>query len=228
MDADFNFDFSALKLTQEDYLREMGYWNCEPRQEVREIIHFYEQQFDNVLRPSCSFVLMEGECIDNQIVLHNTDSLHVGAILGNLLIGSERFALFAVTAGTEFQQYYDEVKSWGDTLRLFVLDIMGTCIVERTGDLLERCLEDSIRPFRHTSRFSPGYCGWSLTEQRDLFRLLGKHSCGISLSDTCLMYPLKSISGVIGIGDTVTERKYGCAICNLETCYKRKNIKKTV
>lgn len=226
METDFAFNFLALGLTQEDYLREMGYRKCEPRQEVREVIRGYERQFADGLKTFCSFVLVEGECSGDRIILHGTDCLHVGTILGNLLTGAERFALFAATAGAAFQQCYDEAKSGGDMLRLFILDIMGTCIVERTGDLLERHLEDTIRPLRHTARFSPGYCGWPLTEQQDLFRLLGEHSCGISLSDSCLMHPLKSISGVIGIGREVTERKYGCAICNLETCYKRKTRRK--
>lgn len=228
MEADVVFDYSALGLTQEDYLREMGYRKREPRQEVCEVIRRYERQFADGLKTSCSFVLAEGECLGDRIVLHGTDCLHVGTILGSLLAGAERFALFAATAGAAFQQCYDEAKGGGDMLRLFILDVMGTCIVERTGDLMEQRLADRIRPLRHTARFSPGYCGWPLTEQRDLFRLLGGHSCGIALSDVCLMHPLKSISGVIGIGRTVTERKYGCAICNLETCYKRKNKKKAV
>jgi hypothetical protein len=36
------------------------------------------------------------------------------------------------------------------------------------------------------------------------------------------MTPIKSISGVIGIGKEVRPGQYACQYCELETCYKRK------
>jgi hypothetical protein len=61
-----------------------------------------------------------------------------------------------------------------------------------------------------------------LTEQRKLFRLLGGNPCEIALSDVCLMTPIKSISGIIGLGKAVQTGIYACRYCELETCYKRK------
>ena len=95
-------------------------------------------------------------------------------------------------------------------------------IKEAVGDKMERLLEKKIIPFHHTNRFSPGYCGWKLTEQKTLFTLLGGMPCGIHLSDVCLMTPEKSISGIIGVGHKVNEKAYGCRFCDLKTCYKRK------
>lgn len=220
MAHDFVFDYPSLGLTTDDYLKEIGYRKSEPQPEVLELIRGYEQLFTDNLTTSCTFVLTGGECLDEKIVPDGTDGLSVGTILGNLLKKSERFAIFAATAGERFQAYYNEVKERNELLLLFILDIMGSCIVEKTGDLMEQCLENIIQPCKHTARFNPGYCGWPLTDQQKVFRLLGGHPCGISLSDACLMYPLKSISGVIGIGGEVSERKYGCNLCNLETCYK--------
>ncbi|MDR1340261.1 MAG: hypothetical protein LBK58_09455 [Prevotellaceae bacterium] len=104
----------------------------------------------------------------------------------------------------------------------YILDIMGTAIVEKVGDCIESKLEKSLPDMLHTHRFSPGYCSWHLTEQRNFFSLLGDRPCGISLSDVCLMNPIKSISGIIGVGKEVQTRKYACQYCELETCYKRK------
>ena len=99
-------------------------------------------------------------------------------------------------------------------------------LAEKAGDRMERLLEKELGGERHTNRLSPGYCGWHLTGQKTLFRLMGGSPCGISLSDVCLMTPIKSISGIIGIGPEVDEKKYGCQYCELETCYKRKRKKK--
>jgi hypothetical protein len=49
-------------------------------------------------------------------------------------------------------------------------------------------------------RFSPGYCGWDLTAQRALFESLRPEAIGIFLTGSCLMQPLKSVSGVIVAG----------------------------
>jgi len=46
-------------------------------------------------------------------------------------------------------------------------------------------------------RFSPGYCGWHVSGQKRLFARLQPESIGITLNDSCLMQPLKSVSGVI-------------------------------
>lgn len=111
-------------------------------------------------------------------------------------------------------------------LHTFILDTIGSCIAEKAGDKMESLLEKEIAGYRHTYRFSPGYCGWPLKEQKEIFRILENRPCGILLSDVFLMHPIKSISGIIGIGNNIQERKYGCDICQLETCYKRKNKKK--
>lgn len=227
MAIELAFDYPSLEMTEADYLKEMGYRTQEPRQEVLEVLRLHEQRLRKGLRASCAYVLLGGEASASKVMLGET-TLEVGDVLGRLLNGADRFAVFAATAGMYFQEYYERLKQDGDMLPLFVLDVMGSCMVEKVGDLMEKSLEGRIAPCRHTARFSPGYCGWQLTEQRKLFRLLEGHCCGISLQESCLMYPLKSISGIVGIGEQVTERKYGCDICNLLTCYKRKNKKKSI
>ncbi len=49
-------------------------------------------------------------------------------------------------------------------------------------------------------RYSPGYCGWNVSGQRALFRALQPERIGITLNASCLMTPLKSVSGVIVAG----------------------------
>jgi len=65
------------------------------------------------------------------------------------------------------------------------------------GDL-EKNMRDSGKKI--TNRYSPGYCGWDVTEQHKLFQLMPENYCGIKLTPSALMDPVKSISGIIGIG----------------------------
>jgi len=72
-----------------------------------------------------------------------------------------------------------------------------------------------------TNRYSPGYCGWNITGQKILFSLLPEYFCGIELTDTCLMLPIKSVSGIIGIGRDVKFNAYTRNLCDMQYCLYR-------
>ena len=223
----YTFDFQSLDLSPADILREMGYGKVKPEKELIDALCTIFDEVAKWVQPACVFQILDGETEMTTIQLGNGEIMSVGAVIAKLLKGATRFALFAATTGEAFQEYQQKIKKDGDMLAVFILDTIGSCIVERAGDKMELLLEKEITGYLHTHRFSPGYCGWSLTEQKMLFRMLGGNPCGILLSDVCLMSPIKSISGIIGIGTDVQVRKYGCEICQLDTCYKRKNkIKK--
>ena len=74
-------------------------------------------------------------------------------------------------------------------------------------------------------RFSPGYCGWHITAQRKLFDLLDPDETVISLNESCLMSPLKSISGVLVIGRKeifdFDDSFPFCSTCSDHSCRER-------
>jgi hypothetical protein len=218
---DYTLDFGLLGLEPSIILKEIGYGKVLPEDETVAVTDALLAEVAAFVKPSYTFGLYDGKLTASSVILGD-DCLETGNIIAGLLKGSERFCLFAATAGMLFRHFQDEIKGQNDILRIFILDVIGSCIAEKTGDLMEKQLEKEIGIYRHTHRFSPGYCGWHLTEQRQLFRLLGENPSGITLSETCLMMPVKSISGIIGIGKTVNEKQYGCNFCELETCYKRK------
>ena len=43
--------------------------------------------------------------------------------------------------------------------------------------------------------YSPGYCGWPTRGQRPLFDALRPEEIGVTLNDSCLMSPIKTVSG---------------------------------
>ena len=64
-----------------------------------------------------------------------------------------------------------------------------------------------------TNRYSPGYCGWHVSEQHKFFAFLPQNYCGIELSDSALMKPVKSVSAIIGIGKDCSKRKTTIVLC---------------
>ena len=114
--------------------------------------------------------------------------------------------------------------SSGELLEGYVVDIIGSIIVEKAMDTVQ--LELKSMKNQITNRYSPGYCEWNVEEQKKLFSLLPDNFCNISLNDSALMLPIKSVSGFIGIGKDVRYHEYSCEKCNRTNCiYANKKVK---
>jgi hypothetical protein len=90
-----------------------------------------------------------------------------------------------------------------------------------------RYLVSGDTPIRGMSalQFSPGYCGWHISGQRKLFEFLQPAEIGLELTDSYLMRPLKSVSGVIVVGpreifDFKDDFDF-CDECDTRSCRER-------
>jgi len=86
----------------------------------------------------------------------------------------------------------------------------------------EACAQGkSTRP-----RFSPGYGDLPLDLQRDIFRALDcPRRIGLTLNDSLLMTPTKSVTALIGIGANAEEtEKSACGACDKASYLYRRNI----
>jgi Methionine synthase I, cobalamin-binding domain len=140
------------------------------------------------------------------------------------LKGSEYAALFLCTAGALFTDLTHHFNSRGDLLEAYIVDAIGSLTVEKAMDKIQHDLKlkAAVWQMEISNRYSPGYCEWHLSSQQALFGLIGENPSGVSLTDSCLMQPIKSVSGIIGIGKTVTRKEYGCVVCRNENCIYRK------
>lgn len=212
--------FKDLNLSKKAIYTEMGYGNSLPDDRVRKIVDNLFAIATNIVRPRFYVQPFYGFISDDIIVCSGV-SFHVNRTIASLLKNAEMFILFAATAGREYQQVHNKLSNGDDTLTLFIWDALGSCIAEATGDIMEQNVETELPDLPHSNRFSPGYCGWPVKEQIELFSLLPPNVCGIKLNDSALMYPIKSISGIIGLGTHIDTHKYGCQFCELDTCYKK-------
>ena len=66
-------------------------------------------------------------------------------------------------------------------------------------------------------RYSPGYGDLPLTVQEPLLQLLNAAKrLGVTLSESSLLIPTKTVTAIIGLSDRpVPKGKKGCAVCNL-------------
>jgi cobalamin-dependent methionine synthase-like protein len=118
---------------------------------------------------------------------------------------ASRLALFVATLGPEIDEEIDEEFRRGDPALGYLLDATASDAADRFADLAaERFLAFAIgrfpaRPLKALP-YSPGYCGWHVSGQRALFDRLRPVEIGVRLTPSCLMDPLKSVSGVLVAG----------------------------
>ncbi len=219
--ADLNLPLSEL-------YRCMGYGDKTPEAELCKLCKDLLKRACEIAQPQYHYSLFECDVEPPLMVnVNNGEQIiefECGKTIAGLMKRSTEVAIFVATAGEEFQEWIDEQAATGDILNTFIIDSIGSMIAEAVGDYLEQRLEEELkeRGLLHTNRFSPGYCGWNITEQRKLFGILPEGVCSIKLNDSCLMHPIKSISGFIGVGESVITKKYGCSICQKLDCYLRK------
>ena len=144
---------------------------------------------------------------------------------------SEKIAFFMITAGEGITAWSQQELTQGDPMAGYIIDLIGSEIVVAALDRMQDDLAGKMgkEGFNITNRYSPGDCGWPVTDQQKLFSLFPEDFCGISLSESSLMHPIKSVSGIIGIGQDVKKTAYACDLCEMETCvYRyRKKIRST-
>jgi len=153
------------------------------------------------------------------------------APLEQIIPRSERLTLFVVTLGADVSVRIRSLFDEGEPALATALDAAASEATELAATHLERLIEsESLRdgcvsPSARALRYSPGYCGWNLSGQRALFASLGPERVGVRLLESCLMEPLKSISGVVVTGPVEIHRfepHYAfCSECRTKDCRER-------
>ena len=212
---------SDLNIDMRDVFLSMGYKNNLPEENILELIDKVYAEIAGICKPQYLYEVYEGHTCDTVSIEIQNQKFRTGKIITHYLKGMEKCCVFATTAGREYEAYKQQLREKGEMLEEFIADALGSviaeaCVSKLVGELAEN--------YNCTYPYSPGYCNWKLTEQVLLFSLLPDTPCGITLTESCLMLPIKSTSGIVGIGDDIKQKAYACTICKNKNCYKRKEM----
>lgn len=158
----------------------------------------------------------------NHIIVDGRE-FEIGKTLVRELQNSTSMVIFICTAGEGISRRSSELLKGDNPVLGYVYDMLGSMIVEAATDLLQEEIKQSAAKngLAITNRYSPGYCKWSVADQHKLFSFFPSGCCGINLTDSALMSPVKSVSGIIGVGEDVMFRDYTCDLCNMTDCFHR-------
>lgn len=146
--------------------------------------------------------------------------------LAKNLRGCDKAVLFAATVGLEIDRL---IARYGviSPSRSVAFQAIGAERIESLCDLFE----DDVRAEaeKHGKflrpRFSAGYGDFEISAQKRIFDILDcRRKIGLTLNDSLLMSPSKSVTAIIGISDTPPDNcAGGCVKCGKTDCmYRRK------
>lgn len=150
-------------------------------------------------------VIIDGICFRSRVLRKNLEE--VGRVFA-----------YVVTIGKELEE---TASSCEDLLEKYFFDSIGNVALVKA----RKYLEDQLRSrfaLDGVSFMSPGSLGdWPIEEQRPLFSLFegGEAAIGVRLSESLLMIPRKSVSGIYFPTEITF---YSCQLCPRGRCEGRK------
>jgi hypothetical protein len=142
------------------------------------------------------------------------DVVFTSRVLRVNLDTAHRVFAYVATCGAEL----DDVPGvQGDPVREYWLDEFRIAALSAASAHVRECIETTHRPGKMSS-MSPGSLkDWPITQQRELFQALGDvhREIGVRLTDSCLMLPMKSVSGLYFPTETSFE---SCRLCPRDDC----------
>lgn len=125
---------------------------------------------------------------------------------------------YVITCGKELSAWS---KNQQDMLENYYADIIIEMILKNTRKIFFKELDEYWR-LESTANMNPGsLADWPITEQIPLFDLIGnvEDMIGVRLTKSCLMVPIKSVSG---IHFPTQDSWENCQLCPREVCSGRK------
>lgn len=179
------------------------------------------------IKPVIGYDIFDIAKIVGETVFFRSGDTFEGPNISKILVGSKKAAIFILTLGGLFDDFINSKKSDGDYLATIVLDAVSTSLLIILGrynnELMKRlCL---IEPdWASTCSYSPGQYKWTIEEQSKIFKMLQADRLGVTLTESSLMIPFFSASGVYGFGpkDEIDKTRVACDLCPRENCIGRR------
>ena len=188
---------SITELSLSEISRYTGMRQCEMDSELLQRVNSLKPKFIDSLRCKACYAVVPifiSDCnIDLELFsVHSED-------LAKCLRGCSHAIVFAATIGVEVERLR-RIAAVASPLNHLIYDSMGTTAIECFCDELCRDWDKEFSTYKLRPRFSPGYGDLALETQIELLRSLdAQRKIGLTLSDSLLMIPQKSVTAIVGL-----------------------------
>lgn len=161
--------------------------------------------------------------IKSHIVEFNNSNLRIESKdVSELLKDCDKCILMSATLGFNIEKKI-RTYSYKNLTKGVIIDACATTSIEEACDIIQdNILKDVSKENKTlTMRYSPGYGDLDIRVNKDILNILNsQRKIGITVTDTGIMIPRKSVVALIGISNKKEESKRTC-----ENCSNRTNCK---
>ncbi len=199
-------DFKAIRidLPRESIYRRLGY-----RQGATRISPRQTGEIEAYMEEARSLIALQGTVLS--LPIRELSPSHV--VLGEEVVFESRrlarfldrcgeAALMGTTAGSAIMTAIDEDAAGRNVTRAVVMDATASEMTDAALDWIMSYLHRLLRRENKmplSRRYSAGYGDFALENQRTIYRLLQLERFGVTLTESCLLVPEKSVTALTGI-----------------------------
>ncbi len=195
----FYSDKKDIKSDLKETERYLGYRrDSEISAEMEKKISGAIQELQELLTPESVYAEFDLTCEGENISFAdlNFSSRNLSGNLRNC----SKVILFAATIGAKVDMRIRRAQMEGSASAA-IFQAAGAMFIESFVDKLNQKIKDEYKEkgFRSHPRYSPGYGDVSLEMQKEFFRLLPAKRIGLTLMESLVMAPEKSVTAFIGL-----------------------------
>jgi len=216
---------STIEINKELICRYLGYGSRNAPDTILSLIHSQIERAYGLIKPIYTYTPKLIEGISGDAIFLAGSLKFYSETLSYVLSDCDWVFVFLVTIGKGLDERVTMMMEKGKIMEGSILDAIGSVAVEQAACKLQDDVEKEVekKGYKATLRYSPGYCDWDVKQQMTIFKAIDSYSLGVHLTESCLMIPQKSISGIIGIGKFNGSKPSPCRGCpSITSCpYKR-------
>lgn len=217
-------NFSQLAIDIDHVMRGQGIDPARPSARSPQLILLAQRAIEagkSLIQPTAIYRRLEiCEVQHERLHLTNGHTLQ-GALIGQHLSSADAIIVALCTIGSKIDPAITTAFKTEPAFAL-ALDGFGSAAVEAlANDICHHLeLDTAKRELQTSIPLSPGMIGWPVDRgQMQIFSILDSQSIGVSLNETRMMTPKKSLSFVIGEGLNLQTKGNTCEYCAMnETC----------
>ncbi len=210
-------------INTDEALRYMGYKENIDIDNIKDIIYDCENRLLSAAEPRYCYKIADIERSE-KISVKNTDLVLEGKSIYGHLSECRGVILLAATLSDKADRLIS-LMNVTDVTSALITDAMASAMTEQLCDIAEEEIRRENGIKYTTFRFSPGYGDLPIDIQRDFIKVLSaEKKIGLTVNDSNILIPRKSVTAVIGISDKpLPKQKRGCAVCSMkDSCQYRK------
>ena len=214
-----------MYIDRKEALRYMGHRGQKIDESLQSLLDACIDEVMNISKKGFIYEIFDIERREEGLYLKGSTLILRGEAIHAHLLKAERCAVMAVTLGLEVDRriaFYSKT----DLTKGLVFDACAAVAVESLCDMVQSEIEGKAMTMGLdiTSRFSPGYGDFSIDLQKEIAKVLRTYEkIGLSVNESSIMIPRKSVTAVIGMcKGKCSVKSHKCGSCEDKYCLYRK------